>query len=188
MNGEQMVARVDELRHGYDCWKGGRIVDSRLGRFADGFIPPARRQLGDDDQSLWQTDNRGDPRDPWVFCFYLPLVSGRSKYLFPTSSWGGKKAMRNICDAYSRRADPDSVPIVELGVFQRRSKEYGLIPEPLLDVTGWASREPPDEAPGEPNKSPPSGTNDYAAAKGRAGSQPVERPSAKEELEDEIPF
>jgi hypothetical protein len=135
--GTQLTARVDELAHGWTKWKGQKPVEHHLGRFAEGFIPPARSALGDEDESLWETDKNERPRDPWAFSFYLPLEGQGETYIFTTSSWGGKKAMRNLCDAYTRREKPELLPLVELDVNQRRHKDFGNIPEPLLDVVGW---------------------------------------------------
>jgi len=137
----RMTARVDELVHGFTHWKGGKPVEHRIGRLADNFVPPQRRDLGDTDVAAWEPDNKGEPRDPWQYTLYLPMQADGVNYVFSTSSWGGKKAMRNLCDAYSRRRGRDSLPLVELDVFQRKHREFGNIPEPLFDVVGWVSAE-----------------------------------------------
>jgi hypothetical protein len=140
--GTELTALMNSAAHGYTKWKNQRPVEYRIGLIATGFVPESRDDLGDLDETKWSKDQQGNPRDPWVYGFYLPLEGMSETYIFATSSWGGKKAMRNLCDAYTHREKPELLPRVVLDVHQRPHKEYGMIPEPMLDVVGWVIAKP----------------------------------------------
>ena len=55
---------MEEIWTGWVRWFDGKIVDRRLWRLID--FPPRilREELGDTDKSLWETDGKGNPRDP----------------------------------------------------------------------------------------------------------------------------
>src|SRR5262245_20689929 len=63
------------------------------------FPLPARDTLGYTEQSEWEVDVNGEPRDPWARSFYLYLLSGEQSrdFTFCTSSWGGMTAVRALC-------------------------------------------------------------------------------------------
>jgi hypothetical protein len=134
--GTKLVARVDELQHGWTKWKGNRPVDHRIGQVAKHFFVPLRDDLDDNAPCDWETDQNGVPKDPWVYTYYLPLL-GPDPFIFSTSSFGGKKAIRNLSEAYTKRTAPELVPVVSLGVNQRKHREFGNIPEPTFTVVEW---------------------------------------------------
>src|SRR5262249_7427458 len=51
---------------------GNVVADRRMGRLADGFVPPERDELDDVDQSQWEVKD-GELRDPWTLQFLLPF-------------------------------------------------------------------------------------------------------------------
>src|SRR5215472_4430213 len=57
---------------------------------------PPRDTLGYTDQSEWEEDVNGDPRDPWAKTLYLYMLdrANSQDYTFCTSSWGGTTAVR----------------------------------------------------------------------------------------------
>ena len=52
---------------------------------------------------------------------------------YDTSSWGGRKAVAKLCRDFDREYNKHdgTWPVVELGSKDRRSPDYGLIPEPV---------------------------------------------------------
>src|SRR5207244_2215804 len=72
--GTEVVADMDSLQVGWTKWWGHRPVDYRMGAVAENFQPPPRRELGDLDESEWETDDEGEHRDPWQFTNNLVLV------------------------------------------------------------------------------------------------------------------
>src|SRR5262249_17578819 len=148
-------------------------------RVADGRPVPKRADLGDLDQSKWEVDNHGEPRDPWQFTNYLPVLNESGElFTFTTASRGGISAIAELCRRYSqhRRRHPDVLPLIALDVdsYQHKLKEYGRIKIPRLTPRGWEPKSKFDAA--------------FAAA-GVAENEATEPlPTAAEELSDTIPF
>lgn len=144
--GTQLVANMDELMVGWLRWEDNKPTDQIMGRVTDGYQPPRRNELGDDDKSKWEIDNDGHEKDPWQFSNYLIMksVEGDEIYTFTTSSKGGLSAIGELCKTYGKamRQRPAEFPIVSLGVdsYQHSNKAFGRIKVPLLTVVGWASK------------------------------------------------
>lgn len=144
--GTQLVANMDELLIGWIKWEGGAPVEHIMGKVVDGYRPPKRKELGDEDPRAWETDNQGRPRDPWQFSNYLLLKEGDGDKLFTftTSSRGGLNAIGELCKVYGKemRARPAEYPVVALKVdsYRHKIKEYGKIFTPVLAVVGWAPK------------------------------------------------
>src|SRR5262245_28199898 len=63
--GTVVTANVAELLVGWVRWAANKPTDHIMLRVADGKVVPKRADLGDLDQSKWEVDNHGEPRDPW---------------------------------------------------------------------------------------------------------------------------
>jgi len=63
--GTRFVARPIEHRIGLQRWEDKKPAESRMGYLHEGFIIPARSSLGFLDESQWELDQNGKPRDPW---------------------------------------------------------------------------------------------------------------------------
>ena len=94
---------LSELRIGWKRFFNGSVSDSVIGLVAADFIPPKRADLGDIDQSLWETESNGSRKDPWVLGYEVPMVALADDELF-TSSPRAEAATRrsatcapNIC-------------------------------------------------------------------------------------------
>jgi len=144
--GTKLIANMDELMIGWQKWEDGKPSDTQLGRVADGFRPPSRSSLGDTDESVWERDDRGAPRDPWQLTNYLILkeAEGDQVFTFTTSSKGGVSAIGELAGAYGKamRQRPDEYPIVALNVrsYKHSNKAYGKIFTPKFDVVGWTPK------------------------------------------------
>ena len=178
--GTVVTANVDELMVGWIRWQGGKPTEQRLVRIGDGVTPERRDELGDDDPTNWELDNNGQPKDPWSFTNYLPLMTADGALLtFTTSSRGGLGAVGDLARRYARhrRKHDDVFPLVALDVdsYQHSNKAYGKIKVPVFTSIGWE---------------PKAKFNEALAAIGVAVSEvaPAEPALSVEEMNDEIPF
>jgi hypothetical protein len=141
--GTRCTAHVDEVMFGWRKWLDNKLVETRMGRVADRYVPAQRRDLGDTDESDWEIQDSGDRRDPWQFCASLPLTrqdTGES-YLFSVSSKGGIRCINGLTRTYGSRVrakgDAAGLPIVELRPDSYKHKQYGKIFFPVLHVVNW---------------------------------------------------
>jgi hypothetical protein len=141
--GTKCIAHVDEVAFGWRKWQGNRLVETRMGRVADRFVPAQRGDLGNTDPDEWEAQDDGTPRDPWQFCASLPLTrldTGES-YVFSVSSKGGQRAVNGLTRTYGSRirakGDSAGLPIVELQPDAYKHKQYGKIFFPVLHIVNW---------------------------------------------------
>lgn len=127
------------------CWikfEGGQVADRRVYRVAAGEKAPERDQLPDNDQRHWPNGLDGRPADPWVYQYLLPLedpITGEVR-IFVGSSFGGRRAVADLCAAFGRRArtNPGSgQPVIKLDTTMMPTKRFGEVPRPLFVITGW---------------------------------------------------
>jgi hypothetical protein len=168
--GTEYVAHASQLMFCWIRFEDNKRTDRKMGRAADGFVPPKREELGDLDQSQWERDDRGAPKDPWTFQHLLPLENMETGevMIFTTSSIGGQIATQRLVREYAQRVKRKgsrALPIIKLDVTQMKTKSFGDVARPHFEVTGW------EDAP----------SVDFAAS---ANTINV---SAKE-MDDEIPF
>ena len=99
--GTTLTVAADELLAGWIKWADGKPIAHNMVRVADGKLPPKRSDLGDQDHATWETDDRGEPRDPWQFTNYLPMMDENSElYTFATSSDGGLTVVSDLVRRY----------------------------------------------------------------------------------------
>jgi hypothetical protein len=148
VTGNEYLAHVSQLLRGYVKFGNGCVVERRLGKVADGFVMPQRNELGDLDESQWEKDASGKPRDPWSQRWILPLehLETGDLALFESGSKGGINAIRKLCGSCGRNPRRGS-PIIKLVPSSYKSKEHGRIGIPDLKIIGW---EPPPETIGLP--------------------------------------
>jgi hypothetical protein len=133
-----------------------------------GERPPEREELDDPDEAKWPEGLDG-PADPWVYQYLLPLenVSSGEVVIFATSSFGGRRAVADLCSAYGKRAKRVTTcgqPIVALATVDMPTKKFGKVPRPHFEIVGWDD-----------------GTADNV-------EQPPPAVTLGHELNDEIPF
>jgi hypothetical protein len=144
--GTQMAADMDEATVGWQRWENNKPTEARMGRIADHFVPPPRRDLGDADESAWEVDADGKARDPWQFTNLLPMsrLDDGHKYTFTTSSSGGIKAVGTLCQDYAKRRQhhPDARPVITLGWadYVHPIKSRGRIKFPVFSIVGWTPK------------------------------------------------
>jgi hypothetical protein len=150
--GTRVIAIMQSFCVGWVKWQDGKPVDYRMGPLAEGFVPPRRDTLGDDDEDLWEVDDKGKSRDPWQLSNYVVLLEqgGDKLYTFTTSSKGGMGALGKVAGAYGKniRMKPDDYPVLSLSKdkYKHPNKEYGWIHVPKFDVVAWVNRAEADAA------------------------------------------
>lgn len=174
----EVVACLDTLETGWIKWFDNKPVDAVVGKAFDGFAPPVRSKLGDDDQDAWEEDDNGDKRDPWQFTNAMQMRpldwdgDDTNLYTFVTQSKGGidaiKKMMKEaVPEARQREGE---YPVITLGVrsYMHPKKEYGRIKTPEFEMTGdWVDKDPVIKV--KPKKAP-------KPAKAAKAEKPVEAP------------
>jgi hypothetical protein len=150
---------VEALARALVRFEDGKLVEQHIQKIASGQKLPPREQLGHQDPAKWEKDPSGQPKDPWVEQWYLPLVGLEDDEVrtFVTGSKGGIGAIARLCNVYGRRYGDGTLPIVALKVRSYKHKQFGRVETPDLEVVGW------------------DGT-------------PMPKRSAGEELNDEVPF
>jgi hypothetical protein len=146
--GTRLACVYDQTQHGLIRFNGpGQPPTRHMGGMFDGYVPPPRSELGDDDQSLWETGLSGQPQDPWQWQVLLPLQDQETGklYIFQTSSVTGLRSVATListCKQMAKR-EPDVYPVVELRVSAFESKKnprIGLVKKPDFKIVGKVNR------------------------------------------------
>jgi hypothetical protein len=151
--GRELVALMPEFALAWTKWEDSKPTDRHVTLVASGAVPVRRDQLGDTDQALWETDDEGRLKDPWQPTHELPLLDPEcgEKYVYTTSSVGGKDALGKLSGAFSRgRArHPNDNPVVTLGAggYQHKVKSRGWIHVPVFKIVSWVPRDAAGETP-----------------------------------------
>jgi hypothetical protein len=139
--GREFIAHANQLTVGWIKFSGNAVVERRMGRVADGFVPPERDELGDLDQSSWEPRD-GELKDPWTFQHLMPFEDPETGevLIFTTSSIGGQIATESLAREWAKRLQRTgsrAMPIIKLGVSQMKTKKYGEVARPHFEITAW---------------------------------------------------
>jgi len=182
--GEEQVPRGTEyVAHAIGWTKAwikfvdNKVAERKIYRVSRGERPPEREDLDDLDKTKWPDGLDGKPADPWVLQYLLPFESTSGEIvIFVTRSFGGRRAVADLCAAYGRRAAQNQgcgQPIIKLGKADMPTK-YGKKPRPLFEIVSWNET----DCDGEPARL-------ATAPDGAVGLPPA---AVAQELDDEIPF
>jgi hypothetical protein len=145
--GTQFVVIYDQIQGGWIKFMGkGNPPERKQGNLFEGFVPPDRESLGDNDQSQWDEGLSGKPADPWQFQLLLPLqrVETGELFVFNTSSITGRRAVDRLISECGRmqRVEPNDYPVIKLriGGFQHRDDRVGRVPTPAFERCGKAPK------------------------------------------------
>jgi len=159
--GTEFTVLLNETIVGWVKWGDGKPIEHRMGRIADRYVPPVRKDLDDIDKMTWEEEADGKLRDPWQFTNYVPMKRepGGELYTFVAASKGSLGAVGDLCREYARHAEKhgEQNPIVRLAsdTYEHRIRAYGKIPFPIFTIVGWAAKEELD-----PVASPPDPSDD----------------------------
>jgi hypothetical protein len=147
--GTLMIVGMDTTQVGWQKWEDQRVVDECIGLLIDGFVEPAREELGDNDKSLWEADDDGRPRDPWSPVNFVQMIDAKDhskKYTFTSSSKGGIGAIAKLCTEYGREIDrgrDGQYPVVrfDVGSYLHKDRSLGRIKFPSFPIVGYVDKE-----------------------------------------------
>jgi hypothetical protein len=139
--GREFIAHANQLTTGWIKFQNNAVVERRMGRRADGFVPPERDEIGDLDQSQWEVSD-GVLKDPWTLQCLIPFEDPESGevVVFTTSSIGGRIATEALAREWAKRIQRTksrAMPIVRLGVTQMKTKKFGEVARPNFEIVGW---------------------------------------------------
>lgn len=149
--GTRFIANMNAFMVGWIRWEDNKPTDHVMGLLAEGYQPPKRSELGDNDKEEWERDEQnGQPRDPWQFANYLLLKrydadDDDSIYTFTTSSRGGLNELGALAKKYGKlmRQHENEWPVIEIGSdsYQHKIRSYGMIDTPVFKLVGWAAKD-----------------------------------------------
>lgn len=151
--GTQLVACMNFLALYWQAWLANVPQERRGGLVVEGYTPPRRTDLGDNEPVTWEIGSDGQPKDPWQFSNALPLAShdGKTFYTFVTSSKGGLSAIGELSKAHGRNLHvaPGTYPVIELssGSYAHKDKSIGRVKYPMFPIIGWTEAAPFDYHP-----------------------------------------
>jgi hypothetical protein len=159
--GAKICVIMDSSVVGEVLWSDGKIADRRVGRIADGFVPPRNVEDGWNPYIAFQAVRADDEH-------LGELVT------FTSSSWGGRFAFQNLVNPY-RLKQRKQFPLCVLETKPRHDVNGNI--DPVFKIVAWSDREnflellpPPVERPAA------------------IGFSPKPAALATTALNDEIPF
>jgi hypothetical protein len=165
--GTELVVIYDQIQAGWIKFNGkGNEPTRHIGPIFDGYMPPPRDTLGDDDETQWEIGLNGKPADPWQHQMLVPVQNPKTDelFIFNTTSITGRREVTNLMKHCNRmlKKEPDLYPVIKLqvGGYEHRDERVGWVKTPKFVVVGNAPKD------------------DTAAAKTATGH----------DLNDEIPF
>jgi hypothetical protein len=145
--GTEFVCIYDQVQAGWIRFNGkGEAPTRKQGAVFSGFVPPPRSELGDEDQSEWDTDLSGKPADPWQFQLLIPMQSVETGelFVFQTTSLTGRRAGDNLIGLCGRmeKNEPDYYPVIKLRIsgFNHRDERVGWVKTPAFERVGKAAK------------------------------------------------
>lgn len=156
-------------------WKMGKPIEYRTADPSRHLLP-SRESLGDLDKTEWETDARGDAKDPWANTRYVYLLDPKTAEMltFSTHTVGGRRCVEDLAMAIMRmrREHPGATPVVELDAAPMPT-QYGRKSRPGLKIAGW--------------KFPAAKTIEAVPASPASTVSPSAT-AAPDDMDDEIPF
>lgn len=106
------------------------------------LLMPRRDALDEQDKSKWGPDLNGNPKDPWIFQHYLPLLTDEDELvIFCTgNALGGKIAVGELGKIVGQRIMRTGVtshPQIKLAKTTFPSKKWGRVERPEFQIIGW---------------------------------------------------
>ncbi len=142
----RMIVSMPSMMIGWVRWDGN-VPKYQMGAVIDGYEPPEREALGDNDPEQWEVREDGSTRDPFQPASQVIMQRQGSKELFTfsTSSVGGNAACGDLSDAYADHftMHPSKLPLVSLEMRSYEHALYGEIRSPVFQILDWV--EPPAE-------------------------------------------
>jgi hypothetical protein len=176
---------VPSYSRGWIEWRDRKPVRKILGRPVDGFVSPMRERLGDNDETRWPRNSKGESTDPWQENFSVVLrdLGDGRLCTWTTTSYFGSRALGALLKVYAheQKKHPGLAPVVLLGSENRATASYGDVAAPTLRVVDWHPFGAGAAPPGMRLPSPPLPPVQELLP-------PSKQKSGGNEMDDEIPF
>jgi hypothetical protein len=145
--GTEVAVVYEEIRVGWiRFFEKGQQPERKMGPVFNGFVPPAREELSDLDESKWEIGLSGKPTDPWQFQILVPMHDTKNgeMYIFGTTSITGRRQCDKLISACARmqKSEPEFYPVVKLDVsgFEHRDSRIGWVRTPCFTRVGKAPK------------------------------------------------
>jgi hypothetical protein len=140
--GTQMIAHALAWTKTWIKFQDRQVVERKVYRIAKGEIATDRDELGDLDRKLWAMGINGQPADPWVLQYLVPMEDPATDevMIFVTSSFGGHRAVADLCSQYARKVqkiEGTGQPLIRLQKTMMPTKNFGDVPRPLFEVISF---------------------------------------------------
>ena len=145
--GTECIAHCNGWTKAWVKFINRQLIERRLYRISQGEFPPQRDELDDNDPQQWPPGIDGNPADPWVYQYMIPLerVDNGDLYFFATSSTGGRRAIAELCAAYGRRMNTaPGLPVVRLDKAEMPTTHFGKVIRPAFVRVRWSETAPVD--------------------------------------------
>jgi hypothetical protein len=193
MNGQRPAATVADVMVGYQRIEKGKSPIYIVGRVSDGYVRPAREELGD----LPATGEK----DPWEPASWLPFwdVESREVLIFHAANDGSRDAVASLAGAFAdnREAHPDQInhdPLIELNA-GHYDGQHRRIFYPIFDIVDWIERPaallrviPPPVKVLDLKALPPAQSDQHEPVAVKAEPKKAIAPGRARDMDDEIPF
>jgi hypothetical protein len=126
--GTLMLALCEDTRESWVRWKDKMPAESHTRFIRDGIALPMRCELGNHDETQWETDPATNKKiDPWSLQRYLDLVDCNTNTLYTwiITSKGARSAWGSLLRSYSRVRHMGLRPVVSLCTDSYKNKTYG---------------------------------------------------------------
>ena len=137
--GTEFLVHASSWVKGWIKFVDDKVAERRHYRVALGEKPVSRNDL--DDLDLAETDD-----DPWSLQFMLPFenMNNGEVFIFTTASYGGKRAVADLCEAYAKRRlrGNNGQPVVKLATVIMPTKNFGPVPRPHFEIDRWDDTAP----------------------------------------------
>jgi hypothetical protein len=140
--GTQMICHCIGWTKTWVKFWDNKVAERKVYRVGRKEVAPERDELSDNDPMKWQLGLDNRPRDPWVLQYLLPMEDPESGEvcIFIASSFGGKRAVADICQTWATKArrNPNvGQPLVRLQKTMFPTKNYGNVVRPSFELVGF---------------------------------------------------
>jgi hypothetical protein len=181
----RFVLYPDQVSHSWTHFAGGKVVTEISALVAeddDGDTElhivkgKGREDLGFDDQTKWELDSAGKPRDPLVYGFGLPMMNAKTGAIvvFKIASVGGMGAIAGQVASFTRNKHL-GYPIVTLSTGSYKNKKHGgFTSYPVFVNVGYDA--------------PPAPVTASRGGNGGDDARVIGASKGADDMDDDIPF
>lgn len=140
--GTQMICHCIGWTKTWVKFWDNKVAERKVYRVGRKEVAPERDELPDNDPAHWQNGIDNRPRDPWVLQYLLPMEDPETGEvcIFIASSFGGKRAVADICQTWATKARRNAnvgQPLVRLAKTMFPTKNYGNVVRPSFELIGF---------------------------------------------------